>query len=186
MPSEKILEAKKAAVAELSDKMSRAAFGVLVKYQGITVEDDTKLRAALRGAGVEYSVIKNSLIGRAADIAGFGELKSELNGMNALAISYDDPVAPAKILKEYAEKVETFELRGGFLDGKVIDTATVKELASIPPKEVLIGKMLGSLLGPISGLAVALQAIVDKNGEAAPEEAAPAEAATEEAAPAAE
>ena len=101
--------------------------------------------------------------------------------MNALAISYDDPVAPAKILKEYEDKVETFELRKGFLDGKVVDTATVKELANIPPKETLIGRMLGSLQGPLSGLAVALQAIIDKSGEA-PAEEAPAE----EAAPAAE
>lgn len=171
MPSEKILETKKAAVAELSDKMNRAACGVLVKYQGITVEDDTKLRADLRKAGVDYSVLKNSVIGRAADIAGYGDIKSELEGMNALAISYDDPVAPAKILKEYAEKIETFQLSGGFLEGKVVDVATINELASIPPKEVLIGRMLGSLQGPLSGLAVALKAIIDKSGEAPAEEA---------------
>lgn len=176
MPSEKILESKKAAVAELSDKMSRAASGVLVKYQGITVEDDTKLRAELRKAGVEYSVLKNSIIGRAADIAGYGDIKSELDGMNALAISYEDPIAPAKILKEYAEKIETFELRGGFLDGNVVDVATVKELAEIPPKEVLLARMLGSLQGPLSGLAVALQAVIDKSGEAPAEESAEAEA----------
>lgn len=176
MPSEKILEQKKAVVAELSDKMSRAASGVLVKYQGITVADDTKLRAALRNAGVEYSVIKNSLIGRAADIAGLGEIKGELEGMNALAISYDDPIAPAKILKEYADKIESFELRGGFLDGAVVDVNTVRELAEIPPKEVLLARMLGSLQGPLSGLAVALQTIIDKDGEAAPAEEAPAEA----------
>lgn len=174
MPSEKILESKKAAVAELSDKMSRAASGVLVKYQGITVEDDTKLRAELRKAGVEYSVLKNSLIGRAADIAGYSDIKSELDGMNALAISYEDPIAPAKILKEYADKIETFELRSGFLDGKVVDVATVKELASIPPKEVLLARMLGSLQGPLSGLAVALQAVIDKSGEAPAEESAEA------------
>ena len=99
--------------------------------------------------------------------------------MNAVAISYDDPIAPAKILKEYAEKIETFTLRAGFLDGAVVDEATVKELADIPPKEVLIAKMLGSLQSPISGLAVALQAVVDKNGEVAAEEAP---AAAEEAA----
>lgn len=186
MPSEKILEQKKAAVAELTDKMSRAASGVLVKYQGITVEDDTKLRAALRKAGVEYTVMKNSLIGRAADEAGFGDLKSELTGMNAIALSYDDPVAPAKILKEYAEKIESFELRGGFLEGSVVTVDTIKELANIPAKEVLIARMLGSLQGPIQGLAVALQAVIDKGGEAAPaEEAAPAAEAPAEA-PAAE
>lgn len=173
MPSIKVLEQKKAAVAELSEKMGRAASGVLVKYQGITVEDDTKLRAELRKAGVEYSVIKNSLIGRAADEVGFGELKSELTGMNAIALSYDDPVAPAKILKEYAEKIESFELRGGFLEGSVVSVDTIKELANIPSKEVLIGRMLGSLQGPLQGLAVALQAVIDKSGEAAE---APAEA----------
>ena len=174
MASEKILEQKKAVVAELADKMGRAVSGVLVKYQGITVEDDTKLRAELRKAGVEYAVIKNSLIGRAADIAGFGEIKGELEGMNALAISYDDAVAPAKILKEYADKIESFELRGGFLDGAVVDVKVVEELASIPPKEVLLGRMLGSLMGPLTGLAVGLQAVIDKNG--APAEEAPAEA----------
>lgn len=193
MPSEKILEQKKAAVAALSEKMSRAASGVLVKYQGITVEDDTKLRAALRKAGVEYSVFKNSLIGRAADEAGFGAIKSELNGMNAIALSYDDPVAPAKILKEYAEKIESFELRGGFLEGSVVSVDTIKELADIPAKEVLIARMLGSLQGPIQGLAVALQAVIDKGGEGAPAadaaepaaeaaDAAPAEEAAPEAA----
>ena len=190
MPSEKVLAQKKAAVAELSEKMGRAVSGVLVKYQGITVEDDTKMRAKLRGAGVEYAVVKNSLIGRAADIAGFGELKGLLEGMNAIAISYDDPVAPAKILKEYEEKVESFELRGGFLDGAVVDLATVKALADIPPKEVLISRMLGSLQGPLSGLAVTLQAVIDKSGEevpAAAEETAPGEeAAAAPAEPAAE
>ena len=103
MPSAKVLEQKKAVVADLSEKMGRAVSGVLVKYQGITVEDDTKMRAALRKAGVEYAVIKNSLIGRAADEVGLGDIKSELDGMNALAISFDDAVAPAKILKEFAD-----------------------------------------------------------------------------------
>ena len=179
MPSQKVLEQKAAAVDALAEKFGRAVSGILVQYQGITVEDDTKLRAAMRAAGVEYTVIKNSLIGRACDKAGFEAMKEHLEGMNAVAISYDDPIAPAKILKEYAEKIETFTLRAGFLDGAVVDEATVKELADIPPQEVLIAKMLGSLQSPISGLAVALQAVVDKNGEGAAEEAP---AAAEEAA----
>lgn len=179
MPSQKVLEQKAAAVDALAEKFGRAVSGILVQYQGITVEDDTKLRAAMRAAGVEYTVIKNSLIGRACGKAGFEAMKEHLEGMNAVAISYDDPIAPAKILKEYAEKIETFTLRAGFLDGAVVDEATVKELADIPPKEVLIAKMLGSLQSPISGLAVALQAVVDKNGEGAAEEAP---AAAEEAA----
>ena len=181
MPSQKVLEQKAAAVDALAEKFGRAVSGILVQDQGITVEDDTKLRAAMRAAGVEYTVIKNSLIGRACDKAGFEAMKEHLEGMNAVAISYDDPIAPAKILKEYAEKIETFTLRAGFLDGAVVDEATVKELADIPPKEVLIAKMLGSLQSPISGLAVALQAVVDKNGEGAAEEtpAAAEEAAAE-------
>jgi large subunit ribosomal protein L10 len=179
MPSEKILEQKKAVVEGLAEKMGRAASGVLVKYQGITVEDDTKLRAAMRAAGVDYAVIKNTLIGKACDKVGFEALKGELEGMNALAISFDDPIAPAKILKEYADKIETFEIRGGFLDGAVVDQATVNELANIPPKEVLIGKLLGSIQSPLYGLAIGLQAIIDKSGEAPAAEEAPAEAAAE-------
>jgi len=179
MPSQKILEQKTAAVEALSEKLGRAASGVLVKYQGITVEQDTKLRAALRGAGVEYAVIKNTMIGRACEKAGLTGMDEYLEGMNALAISYDDPVAPAKILKEYAEKIESFELRAGFLDGAVVGVDTVNELADIPQKEVLLARMLGSLTGPLSGLAVALQAVIDKSGEEVPaaEEAAPAEEA---------
>ena len=174
MPNAKVLEQKKLAVETLAEKMGRAASGVLVKYEGITVEDDTKMRAALRKAGVEYTVLKNSIIGRACDNAGFAALKSELTGMNAVAISFEDQVAPAKILKEYADKIESFQLRGGFVDGEVLDAAGVNELASIPPKEVLVGKILGSIQGPLYSLAFALQAIIDKNGEGAAEEAAPA------------
>ena len=169
MPSEKILEQKKVIVEGLADKMSRAASGVLVKYEGITVDQDTKMRKALREAGVEYAVIKNTLIGKAADKAGFEGLKSELSGMNALAISYDDPIAPAKILKEYADKIETFELRGGILDGAVVDAATVNELADIPPKEVLVAKLLGSIQSPLYKFAYVLQAIIDKENEGSEE-----------------
>ena len=174
MPSEKILEQKKAVVEALADKLSHAASGVLVKYEGITVEQDTKLRKALREAGVEYSVIKNTLIGKACDKVGFEALKPQLEGMNAIAISANDPIAPAKILKEYAEKIETFEIRGGILDGAVVDVATVNELADIPPKEVLIAKLLGSMQSPLYKFAYVLQVIVDKDseGEAPAEEAA--------------
>ena len=184
MPSEKILEQKKALVEDLADKLSRCASSVLVKYEGITVDQDTKMRAALRNAGVEYTVIKNTLIGKACDKTGFEGLKSNLEGMNAIAISFDDPIAPAKILKEYAEKVETFEIRGGILEGAVVDAATVNELADIPPREVLVAKLLGSIQSPLYKFAYVLQAIIDKNGEEAPAEAAAEEAPAE--APAAE
>ena len=184
MPSAKVLEQKKAMVDSLADKFGRAVSGVLVKYQGITVDEDTKLRAELREAGVEYSVIKNSLIGLACDKAGFESMKTHLEGMNAVAVSYEDPVAPAKILKKYADKIETFEIRAGFLDGNVVDASVIGELADIPPREVLIGKILGSIQSPLYGLACGLQAVIDKNGgsedsasaEEAPAEEAPAEA----------
>lgn len=173
MPSEKILSQKQQLVSELTDKIKAASAGVIVNYSGITVADDTALRAALRKAGVEYSVYKNTMTGRACEAAGYGELKNVLEGMTALAISTDDPVAPAKILKEYADKIETFELKGGFVDGGVLDKKGVEELAAIPPKPMLVGKMLGSLQKSLYGLAYVLQAKIDKEngGAEAPAEA---------------
>lgn len=168
MPSEKILTQKQKVVAELTEKIKAASAGVIVNYSGITVADDTALRAELRKAGVEYSVIKNTMTGRACENAGYGELKNILEGMTAVAISAEDPVAPAKILKNYADKIETFELKGGFCDGAVLDKKGVEALASIPAKPVLIGKMLGSLQKSLYGLAYVLQAKIDKeNGGAA-------------------
>jgi large subunit ribosomal protein L10 len=169
MPSNSILEQKRAIVADLVEKIKKAQSGVLVQYQGITVENDTKMRAAFRKEGVDYMVIKNTLIGRACDEVGYGAIKDKLNGMSAIALSYNDPVAPAKIAKEYADKVETFEIKGGFLDNAVVDAATVIALADIPSKEVLLARFLGSIQGPISGLARALQAVIDKDGEAVAE-----------------
>ena len=176
MPSKSILEQKQAVVADLAEKMKNSPAGVVVNYQGITVEDDTKMRKALREAGVSYMVMKNSLTGRACDEVGLSDMKQYLTGMTAIAIANDDAVAPAKVLKEYAEKIESFKILAGYLDGKVVDEATVKQLADIPSKEVLIAKFLGSIKSPLYGLAYALQAVVDKDGEAAPEAA---EAATE-------
>ena len=175
MPSKVILEQKQKAVAELAEKMKNAASGVLVNYQGITVEQDTKMRAALRAAGVDYMVVKNTMTGRACDEVGFTEMKQYLSGMTAIAISAEDPIAPAKILKEYAEKVESFQILVGFLDGTVVDQKTVNDLAEIPSKETLIAKMLGSLQSSLYGLAYVLQAKIDKEngGDAA---SAPAEA----------
>ena len=175
MPSAKVLESKKQIVADLTDKLQNAVSGVIVNYSGITVENDTKMRAELRRAGVEYAVIKNTMTKRACENVGYGELASALEGMTAIAISKDDAVAPAKILKEYADKIDSFELKAGFVEGKVLDQAGVLELANIPSKEILIGKLLGSIQSPLYGLACALQAIIDKNGEGAAEEAPAAE-----------
>ena len=168
MPSKVILEQKQQVVAELAEQIKNSVSGVLVNYQGITVEDDTAMRKALREAGVKYMVVKNTLTGRACDAVGYGDMKQYLNGMTAIAISENDAVAPAKVLKKYAEKVESFKILAGYLDGAVIDEATVNALADIPSKEVLVAKVLGSIQSPLYGLAYALQAIIDKNGEEAP------------------
>ena len=177
MPSKSILEQKQAVVADLAEMLKNSPAGVLVNYQGITVDADTKLRKALREAGVKYMVVKNSLTGRACNEVGLGDMNQYLSGMTAIAIGTTDPVAPAKVLKEYAEKIESFEILAGYLDGAVVDKATVEKLADIPSKEVLIAKLLGSIKSPLYSFAYALQAVVDKDGEAAPAaEEAPAEA----------
>ena len=162
MPSKVILEQKQQAVADLAEKIQNSVSGVLVNYQGITVEDDTAMRKALREAGVKYMVVKNTLTGRACDQVGYGEMKQYLNGMTAIAISESDAVAPAKVLKKYADKVESFKILAGYLDGAVIDEKTVIALADIPNKETLIAKFLGSIQSPVYGLARALQAVAEK------------------------
>ena len=175
MPSAKVLAQKAAATEVLTEKVKKAAGGVLVNYTGITVGDDTELRKALREAGVDYHVYKNTMTARACEAAGYGDIKPYLNGMNALAVCENDPVAPAKILKQYADKIETFNLVAGFVDGKVIDAKMVEELASTPSKEVLLGRLLGSLQISLYSLARVVSAIVEK-------EEGPTEAATEAAA----
>ena len=120
MPSKVILEQKQKAVAELAEQIKNSVSGVLVNYQGITVEDDTAMRKALREAGVKYMVVKNTLTGRACEAAGYADMKQYLSGMTAIAISEKDAVGPAKVLKKYADKVESFKILAGYLDGAVI------------------------------------------------------------------
>ncbi len=164
MPSKAVLEAKQEMVNTLTDKLKNAVSGVLVDYTGITVEDDTALRKELREAGVEYKVYKNKLCERACANVGFEEMIQYLNGMSAIAISDNDPIAPAKIIKKYADKIETFNVKAGFIDGAVVGAKEVNDLAEIPSKEVLIGKILGSLQSSLYGLAYVLQAKIDKDG----------------------
>ena len=180
MASEKVLQEKQAFVAELTEKLNGATTGVIVSYSGITVEEDTKLRRELRGAGVEYAVVKNTMLRRAAEAANLNGLDDVLKGSTALAIC-DDYTAAAKILCKYADDSKTFEVKAGFMDGEVIDAAKVNELAKLPSKEGLLSMLLSVLNGPIRGLAVALNAIAEKGEEAAPAEeaAAPAEEAVE-------
>ncbi len=176
MPSNKILEEKKQVVESLAEKIKSAQAGVLVKYEGIKVSEDTELRAALRKAGVEYTVMKNTLTGRACDIAGYADMKQYLTGMTAIATSQTDPLAPAKVMKEYADKIDCFEIKAGFVDGGILDKAGVEALAATPSKEVLVAKMMGSLMSSLYSFAYVLQAKIDKEngGEEAAE--APAEA----------
>ena len=164
MPSAKILEKKQALVSELAEKLKGAKTGILVDYCGITVEKDTALRAELRKAGVDYSVIKNTYIRKAAEIAGIEGFDPYLEGMTAFAISNDDPIAPAKILCKYAKENESFKVKVGIMDGNIMEEAAIKELAEIPSKEVLIGRLLGSIQSSLYGLCYVLQAKIDKEG----------------------
>lgn len=178
MPSKKVLEEKKQAVAELSEKLKTAHTGVLVDYKGINVEDDTKLRKELRESGSFYKVVKNTLLRLALKEASIDGLDSVLEGTTALALNSDDYVAPARILNGYAEKNKTFTIKAGFIDGKSVDADEIKTLASLPSKEVLLAEVLRGLNGPISGLVtvlngtmkglvVALNAIAEKEKKSA-------------------
>ena len=173
MPSNSILVQKQQIVADLAEQLKNSVAGVVVNYQGITVENDTAMRKALREAGVKYVVMKNTMTGRACDMVGYGDLKQYLNGMTAIAISEKDPVVAAKVLKTYADKVESFNILAGYVDGAVIDADTVNALAEIPNKETLIAKLLGSIQSPLYKFAYAIKAVVDKEngGEEAPAEA---------------
>jgi large subunit ribosomal protein L10 len=174
MPSEKVLKVKQQMVADLVEKLKSAQAGVLCDYKGITVDNDTKLRRALRKAGVEYVVVKNTLLRRVVKETGMEDLDSCLTGMTSLAYS-EDPVAPAKVIAEFIKKTKgtTFAVKAGFVDGKVIDVKGVNDLAELPSREVLLAQVLGGFNAPITGLAnvlngnirglvVALQAIADQ------------------------
>ncbi len=176
MPSQKILEQKKQIVSELSEKIKNAKSFVLADYRGLTVEQDTELRRALRKEGVEYKVVKNRLTKLAMEQNGFDSIVPYLEGPTAIALS-EDPVAPSKVLSEFAKKYEKLELKVGVVEGKVIDLEGIKALASLPSKEVLIAKVLGGLQAPIyglvnvlngnlRGLAVVLNAIKEKKEKA--------------------
>ena len=159
--------------ASLTEKLQGAAAGVIVDYKGITVAEDTELRAECRKNDVEYAVVKNTLLRFAFNNVGLNELDDQLNGTTSLAIAAD-PVAPARVIADFAKKLNgKFEIKGGFMDGKVVDMATVNALAAIPALPVLQAQVLGTMLAPISGLACVLKQIAEKNG--APAEEASAE-----------
>ncbi|AUS97732.1 50S ribosomal protein L10 [Clostridium thermosuccinogenes] len=152
MPSEKTLQAKQEIVKEISGKFKDAKAMVFADYRGLTVEQDTEMRSALRKSGVEYRVVKNSLTSLAAKENGLEDLIPYLKGPTALAMSSTDPVAPAKVMSEYAKKFEALELKVGVVEGKIIDVKGINALADLPSREVLIAKVLGGFNAPISGL----------------------------------
>lgn len=161
MPNAKILSEKQAVVAELTEKLQNAAAGVIVDYKGITVAEDTELRAKMREAGVDYFVMKNTLIRFAVKNAGLDDLCDVLKGTTSIALCQGDPVAAAKVVSEFSKKLaaqEKFTVKAGFVDGKVIDAAGVKALADLPSKEVLVATVLGTLIAPVRGLATVLDA----------------------------
>ncbi len=181
MPSTVILEKKQAQVAALAERIKGSIAGVVVDYKGINVEDDTKLRRELREAGVEYTVVKNTLLKRAAEDAGLEGLDPILEGTTAIATSADDYVASARILQKYADDHDNFSLKSGYLDGEVIDLAKLQALAKLPSREVLLATVCSVFNAPIAAFARGVQAIVDKGGVEACEKAeAPAEEATAE------
>ena len=173
MPNAKVLSEKQAIVAQLTEQIQKAQAGVIVDYKGITVEEDTALRKECRENDIHYAVVKNTLLRFAFNNTGLNELDDLLNGTTSLALC-NDPVAPARVMANYAKKLDgKFEIKGGFMDGKPVDLATIQSLASIPALPVLQAQVLGTMLAPITGLAVVLKQIAEKNGAPA-EESAPA------------
>ena len=178
MPNAKVLSEKKAIVAALEEQLKGAASGGLVDYKGITVAEDTALRAELRQNDVQYSVVKNTLVRFALNDAGLKELDEVLSGTTSLATSAGDPIAPMRVVNKHAKKLgeSKFNIKGGFMDGKVLSLEEILALAELPAKDVLQAQALGMMLAPITSLAIVLKAIAEQGGEpAAKEEAAPAE-----------
>ena len=167
MPNASVLELKKQQVAELSEKLKAAVTGVIVDYKGITVADDTALRKELRENGIDYFVVKNTILGRAIEGTELEDMKSVLEGTTAIALSNEDYTAAARILSKFADAHDNFKIKSGFLDGKVVDTATIDSLAKLPSKEVLLATVCNAFQAPIAAFARAVQAMVDKNGESA-------------------
>jgi large subunit ribosomal protein L10 len=164
LPNASVLEKKQQQVAALSEKISAAVTGVIVDYKGINVADDTALRKELRENGVDYFVVKNTILGRAIEGTSVEDMKSVLEGTTAIALSNEDYTAAARILSKFAEGHDNFKIKSGFLDGKVVDVATIDSLAKLPSKEILLATVCNAFQAPIAAFARAVQAIVDKDG----------------------
>jgi large subunit ribosomal protein L10 len=171
MPNAKVLESKKAIVDQLSDRIGKATAVVFVDYKGITVAQDTELRNKFREAGVEYSVVKNTLTRLAANKVGFSEFDEVLNGTTSMATTTDDPIAPARIVSEFAKKNKNvLKIKGGIVEGKVQTVDALNAFGELPSKNALIAQVLGTFLAPITSLAFVIDQIREQKAGPAPAE----------------
>ena len=176
MPNAKVLSEKQAIVEALAARIKNAGAGVLVDYKGITVAEDTALRTELRKDGVEYTVVKNTLTRKALDKLGMSDLDHVLNGTTSLATAEHDPIAPFRIINDYSKKLgDRFNIKAAFMEGKVLSESEIAEMAELPSKDALYAKVLGTMIAPITGLAVCLGQILEQKGGSL--ESAEAEAA---------
>jgi len=160
MANAKIIAAKAEKVVEIRGKIAKASSVVLFDYRGLTVAEDTELRNEMRKVGVEYVVLKNDLVSRACQAADIDTaIAPMLIGPSAFAFSYDDAVQGARVLKNFSKKVKKGAFKGGILEGAVISAAEVEAIADLPSREVLIARLLGSMMSPIAGLAIVLDQI---------------------------
>ena len=158
------VELKQPIVDEIAALFDGAASAVIVDYRGLTVEQDTILRKQLREAGISYKVYKNTLIKRAAEGTAFAALDADLEGPTALAVSKTDATAPARVLAKFAKTANQLELKAGVLEGTYYDQKGIQVIATIPSREELLGKLLGSIQSPISNLARVLNQIAESKG----------------------
>lgn len=156
---------KEAKVAEIKEKLQKANSVVINKYQGLTVEEDTLLRKNLREAGVEYKVYKNTLVTIAAKELGLEGIVEYLEGPVSIAFGYEDVTVAARVLNDFAKDHKKLELKAGIVEGEIYDEAKIKQLATIPSKEVLIAKLLGSIKSPIASFARVINAIAESKAE---------------------
>ena len=161
------VEIKAPIIDEIKSYVDKASAAVLVDYRGLTVEEDTRLRKALREAGVVYKVYKNTYLKRAFEGTAFTELNQHLEGPTAIAFGIEDATAPARVLAEFAKKAPNLEFKGGVVEGVYYDVKGLEKVAQIPSRETLISKLLGSLQSPVANMARVLKQIAEKNGEAA-------------------
>jgi len=161
------VELKQPIIDEISELLNGAATAVVVDYRGLTVLEDTDLRRQLREAGVIYKVYKNTMIKRAIEGADFESITETLEGPTAIAVCKDDATAAARVLFNFAKGAEALEIKGGVVEGTYYDAAGMKQIASIPSREVLLSKLLGSMQSPITNFARVIKQIAEKNEDAA-------------------